>query len=242
MNKASRLTKKLQCQNNQYILVGYRIEVAPSHSTLRVKIHHLYKSKIRERKCSVNLWCDAAPLPWERDFFVTHSQWSECKHSDTVKSTDRVQKNYWGILSCVLSRTTQKPKISVIQLSVFSTGEKRYMTFVATSCHLCLHACDRSLFARGLSIDSRAYVISQHACWPIRAPRPTCANLDVWVAITPKRPRVNSSHTATRHAWTGTQLRYEGCISLIHFPASFIWLRASCHFDLGGSGHGWGCS
>ncbi len=31
------------------------------------------------------------------------------------------------------------------------------------SCHLCIHACNRSLFARGLSIDSRAYVISQHA-------------------------------------------------------------------------------
>ncbi len=46
------------------------------------------------------------------------------------------------------------------------------------SCHLSLHACNRSLFERGLSIDSRAYVISQHVCWPIRAPLPTCANQD----------------------------------------------------------------
>ncbi len=30
-----------------------------------------------------------------------------------------------------------------------------------------LHSCNRSLFARGLSIDSRPYVISQHARWPL---------------------------------------------------------------------------
>ncbi len=41
---------------------------------------------------------------------------------------------------------------------------------VAASCHLSLHACNWSLFARRLSIDSRAYVISQHAHWPIRTP------------------------------------------------------------------------
>ncbi len=33
-----------------------------------------------------------------------------------------------------------------------------------------LHACNRSLFARGLSIDSRAYVSSQYARWPVRTP------------------------------------------------------------------------
>ncbi len=63
------------------------------------------------------------------------------------------------------------------------------------SCHLCLHACNRSLFARGLSIDSRACVISQHARWPIRTPCPTCANQDALVVITPK---ANSIHTV---AW-----------------------------------------
>ncbi len=41
---------------------------------------------------------------------------------------------------------------------------------VAASCHLSLHACNRLLFARWLSIESRAYVISQHACRPIRTP------------------------------------------------------------------------
>ncbi len=101
------------------------------------------------------------------------------------------------------------------------------------SCHLRLHACNRSLFARGLSIDSRAYVISQHARWPIRTPLPTCANQDAWVVITPKRSKANSIHTAAWHAWTAV-------FSLIHFPASFIRLWPSCHFDLGGSRHGWG--
>ncbi len=41
---------------------------------------------------------------------------------------------------------------------------------VAASCHLSLHACNRSLFARGLSIDSCDNDISQHAHWPIRTP------------------------------------------------------------------------
>ncbi len=51
-----------------------------------------------------------------------------------------------------------------------------YADEVSCSCHLCLHACNQSLFARGLSIDFPAYVISQHAHWPIRTPPPTCAN------------------------------------------------------------------
>ncbi len=67
---------------------------------------------------------------------------------------------------------------------------------VAASCHLCLHASNRSLFACGLSINSRAYV----ARWPTRAPRSTCANKNAWVVITPKCPKANSKHTA----WTRT--------------------------------------
>ncbi len=48
------------------------------------------------------------------------------------------------------------------------------MQVVAASCHLC----NRSPFKRGLSIDSRAYVIRHHTHWPIRTPRPTYANQD----------------------------------------------------------------
>ncbi len=110
-------------------------------------------------------------------------------------------------------------------------------------CHLCLHACNRSVFVRGLSIDSRAYVISQHMRWPIRAPLPTCANQDAWVVITPKRLKANSIHTAAWHNWTRTPARnvvQKAVFSLIHFPASFICLWPSCYFDLGGSRHGWG--
>ncbi len=110
------------------------------------------------------------------------------------------------------------------------------------SCHLCLHLCNRSLFVCGLSLDSGTYVISQNVRWPIRTPPPTCANQDAWVLITPKRPKANSRHTAALHALTRTPPRYivqKAVFSLINFPASFIHLWPSCHFDLGGSGHGW---
>ncbi len=114
---------------------------------------------------------------------------------------------------------------------------------VMCSCHLCLHACNRSLFARRLSIDSRVYVINQHVHWPIRAPLPTYANQDAWVVITPKRTKANSNHTAAWHAWTRTpplNIVLKAVFSLIHCPASFIRLWQSCHSDLGGSRHGWG--
>ncbi len=108
------------------------------------------------------------------------------------------------------------------------------------SCHLCLHACNRSVFARGLSIDFRAYVISQHVHWPIRAPLPTCANQDAWVVITP-----NSIHTPAWHDRTRTpplHVVQKAVFSLIHFPASFICLWPSCHFNLGDRGMAGGCS
>ncbi len=63
---------------------------------------------------------------------------------------------------------------------------------VSASCHLPLHARNRSLLARA------SRVISQHVRWPTRTPRPTCANQDAGVVITPKRPEANSIHIA---AW-----------------------------------------
>ncbi len=105
----------------------------------------------------------------------------------------------------------------------------------AASRHLFLF--NRSLFARRLSIDSRASVISQHARWPIRTPRPICANQDAWVVITPKRPKANSMHTATWHAWTRTPLLNivkKAVFSLKHFLVSFIRLWPSCNFYLRG--------
>ncbi len=110
-------------------------------------------------------------------------------------------------------------------------------TSVAGSYHLSLHACSKSLFARGLSIDSRVYVISQHVRWPIRTPQPTCTNQDAWVVITPKRPKANSIHIAAWHAWTRTPPRYivqKAIFSLIHFLASFICLWPLVPFWFGG--------
>ncbi len=119
------------------------------------------------------------------------------------------------------------------------------ITFRSCSCHLRLHTCNRSLFARGLSIDSRAYVISKHVHWPIGAPLPTCANQDAWVVITPKRPKANSFDTAARHAWTRTpplNSVLKAVFSLIYFPASFMRLWPSCHSALGDRGVAGGCS
>ncbi len=111
------------------------------------------------------------------------------------------------------------------------------------SCHLRLHACDRSLFARGLSIDSRAYVISQHVRWPIRAPLPTCANQDAWVVITPKRPKANSIHTAAYSRLNTNAIpkyRSEGCIFLNTFSRLIYPSLTIVPFWFGGSRHGWG--
>ncbi len=91
----------------------------------------------------------------------------------------------------------------------------------AASCHLSLHACNQSLFARGLSIDSLAYIIIQHARWPIRTLHPTYANQDAWVVITPRRSKGNSMHTAAWHNWTRTpalNIVQKDLFSLIHFP------------------------
>ncbi len=107
-------------------------------------------------------------------------------------------------------------------------------TYKLCSCHLCLYACNRSLLARGLSIDSRAYVISQHARWPVRAPLPTCANQDAWVVITPKRQR-QILFTQPRGTPTRSIIK-KVVFYLIQFPASFICLSPSCHSDLGDRG------
>ncbi len=77
---------------------------------------------------------------------------------------------------------------------------------VAASCHLPLHVCNRSLFAHGLFIDYRAYVISQHERWPIRTPEWSSANF---------------IHTAAWHAGTRTPPRnavQKAVFSLTHFP------------------------
>ncbi len=70
------------------------------------------------------------------------------------------------------------PGFLLYHFTVFCVDLLLYQLYVAAGCHLFLHACNRSLFEHGLSIDSRANVISQHARWPIRAPLPTCANQD----------------------------------------------------------------
>ncbi len=111
-------------------------------------------------------------------------------------------------------------------------------SYVAASCRLSTHAYSRSLFVRRLSIDSRAYIISQHAPWPIRTPHSTCANQDAWVVITPKRPKANSIHTATWHTWTRTPPRNKfspDTFSCLIYPSLAI-----VRFWFGRSIHGWG--
>ncbi len=108
---------------------------------------------------------------------------------------------------------------------LLSWGDER----AAAKCELppVMHARNRSLLIRGLSIDSRAYVISLHARLPIRTLRPACANQEAWVVI-----RANYNHTAAGHAWTRKLPRNivpKAVFSLIHFPASLIRHWSSCH-------------
>ncbi len=122
-------------------------------------------------------------------------------------------------------------------------SEANIKDYVAASCRLSLHACNRSLLARGTSIDSHAYVISLHARWPIRAPSLTCADQDAWAVITPKRPKANCSHTNARHAWTWTLLR-NTVQGAVFFPNIFSRLInfsfVIVPFRFGRSRHGWG--
>ncbi len=71
------------------------------------------------------------------------------------------------VLTSHLQRVSEKGFTKYLGVGITSSLP---LESVAASCHLPLHACNRSLFARGLSIDSRAHVISQHARWPIRTP------------------------------------------------------------------------
>ncbi len=77
-------------------------------------------------------------------------------------------------------------------IQVFTFEDYCIWEHLAAKCELPL------VHARVLSIDSRAYVISQHARWPIRTPRITCANQDAWVVITPKWLKANYIPTAER--------------------------------------------
>ncbi len=155
------------------------------------------------------------------------------------KYTTQSGESWRGVL--FTQRETHWWAVHLYKKSWFCLNTGR--VYVAANCHLCLHACNRSLFALALSIDSRAYVTSQHVRWPIRVPLPICANQDAWVVIMTKWPKANYIHTATRNAWTRTPPRnfvHKAVLYRIHFPASFTGIWPSCHFDLGGSRHGWG--
>ncbi len=80
--------------------------------------------------------------------------------------------------------------------------------YVAADCKLLLDP------ARVLSIApctltpidwfSRDRAKSLHTFWPIRTPCPTCTNQGAWAVVTPKRPKANFKHAATRNAQTRT--------------------------------------
>ncbi len=69
---------------------------------------------------------------------------------------------------------------------------------------------------------------------------PKRPNRDAWAFVTPKRPKTNSSHTASSHDWARRPPRnivLRVVFFLIYFPASHILLWPSCHFDLRRSRH-----
>ncbi len=107
------------------------------------------------------------------------------------------QRYLWNIISAkAVDKETGHSTIDVLIRSRWSFTRKgcKYPTFTHArkagvawsinacicSCHLCLHACNRPLFARGLSIDCCAYVISQHVRWSIRTPPPVPIRTPEW--------------------------------------------------------------
>ncbi len=83
--------------------------------------------------------------------------------------------------------------------------------------------------ARVLLIASRANAKSLHVLWPIRTPRPSCANQDAWAVLTPKQPKANSD---TRRRVTFTN-HAQGCtISKTSFRPHYLFLP-SVPFSLG---------
>ncbi len=122
-----------------------------------------------------------------------------------------------------------KKTATVIKIDISWAMNIEWIEAIAAEWRYPLHACYRLLLARGLSIDSRAYVISLHAGWLIGTPSPTCTNQDAWVVITPKQPKANSIHTAAWQTWTPTPVHSTGkkaLVYLIQFPAPFIGNRA----------------
>ncbi len=114
---------------------------------------------------------------------------------------------------------------------------------VVASCHSSLPACNRSLFAREPSIDSRASSLTNTcASQSQRRLPPAPIRMPEWSSRLSGQ-KANSIHTATWHDWTQTpplNIVQKAVFSLMHFPASFICLWPSCHSDFGGSRHGWG--
>ncbi len=89
------------------------------------------------------------------------------------------------------------------------------------SSHLSLHASYRSLPARGPLIDSRDCVNSLHVHWPIKTPRPSCANQDAWAVVTLKLPEGEFYS----HVWTGTPPRniaMKAALTLIHYALFYL--------------------
>ncbi len=94
----------------------------------------------------------SAPLCWNRTTFPTNiANWCTCY----LIMTSNHSLNSGG--------RHYLPPPPPLLLSVWTGLWKG----VAPSCHLCLNACNRSVFARELSTDSRAYAISQ---WGRRSP------------------------------------------------------------------------
>ncbi len=79
------------------------------------------------------------------------------------------------------------------------------------------------------------HVLNTHI-WPIRSLRPTCANQNAWVFVTPWRSKCDFWNSITQPSSKGLKFTINFVVSLISF-----WLQR--HFDVGLSWNGWGsCS
>ncbi len=120
----------------------------------------------------------------------------------------RFQMHICDVLSGKNGIQSQIPQKNYLSIACSSPSE---------SSHLSLHACYRSLSARGPLIDSRDCVNSLRALWSIRTPRPSCANQDAWAVITLKLPEGEFYS----HIWIGTppcNIVREAVLLHIHLP------------------------
>ncbi len=123
---------------------------------------------------------------WEKMISPTVNQKysGKCKRGAEILTIGNLRYR----VACKCTSVTSYP----VKMYSITYSKKNYHSIACSSpsesSHLYLHACYRSLPARGPLIDSCDCVTSLHVHWPIKTPRPSCANQDAWAVVMLKLP------------------------------------------------------